>query len=223
MSGPQIQKNTRAQQHKNTRVAVTYALMTCVLTLAGCAETQQHEGVEQICVANLEKLRAMQVAEDVLGKMHFTIAKADTERGLIRTRPLPGAQFFEFWRSDNVGVFNATEANLHSIRRIVELDMSQRGEELCITCNVKAQRLNMPEREISSSARAYAMFSRSTSSLQELKLHPEQKRDMAWVDLGNDTNLATEILKRIEKRMVPRSPSSVSRTSHESRATRDEK
>lgn len=218
MSGPQIQKNTRAQQHKNTRVAVTYALMTCALMLAGCAETQQHEGVEQICVANLEKLRAMQVAEDVLGKMHFAIAKADSERGLIRTRPLPGAQFFEFWRSDH-----SAEANLHSIRRIVELNMSQRGEELCIACNVKAQRLNMPEHEISSSARAYAMFSKSTSSLQELRLHPQQEKGMAWADLGNDTNLATEILKRIEKRMVPRSPSSVSRTSHESRATRDEK
>ena len=63
------------------------------------------------------------------------------------------------------------------------------------------QRLALPERQISSSTRAYEMFSRSTSSMQSLKLNPEQKADMAWVDLGNDKRLATEILKRIKERI----------------------
>jgi len=194
-----MQKNKRTQEHKSTRPLMTYALITYALMLAGCAKQQQFKAVEQICVPDTGKAEAMQAAEDVLGKMHFTIDKADAERGLIRTRPLPGAQFFEFWRSDNVGAFNSTEANLHSIRRVAELNISQQGGQLYIGCNVKVSRLSLPEHQISSSARAYQMFSQSSPAMQILALHPQQKKGMAWVDLGNDTMLATEILKRIEK------------------------
>lgn len=185
------------------------------LLLTGCAEEQQYGAVEPICVENVNKLEAMEIAEDVLAKMHFTIEKADAEpatpgidtrrwRGYIRTRPLAGAQFFEFWRSDNAGTDNWLESNLHSIRRVVELNMSeqdegppQSGNRLCINCDVQKYRLSMPEHEVSSSARAYEMFSESNPALQNLRLNPEQKAGMAWIDLGKDRQLAAEILKRI--------------------------
>ena len=196
-----MQKNKRTQEHKSTRPLIPYALITCALVLTGCAEQQQFKAVEQICVPDTGKAEAMQAAEDVLGKMHFTIDKADAEQGLIRTKPLPGAQIFEFWRSDNVGAFNSAEANLHSIRRVAELDITRQGGQLYIGCNVKVSRLSLPEHQISSSARAYQMFSQSSPAMQILALHPQQKKGMAWVDLGNDTRLATEILKRIEKQI----------------------
>ena len=129
--------------------------------------------------------------------MYFTIEKADAQNGLIRTRPLPGAQFFEFWRSDNIGTDNTIAANLHTIRRTVTLDINQQDQELRIGCEVQAQRLSLPERQVSSSARVYGMFSISSPSLQRLKLNPEQKKEMAWIDLGSDTRLEAEILKRI--------------------------
>lgn len=168
--------------------------------LAGCAKEQQFKTVEPIYIPNKDVQKAMQIAEDVLGEMHFTIAKADAELGVIRTRPLTGAQFFEFWRSDNIGAYSSVEANLHSIRRIVELDISQQGQKLRISCDVNVQRLSLPERGVSSSGRAYSMFTESSSSIQRLKLNPEQKKGMAWVDLGRDQKLATEILRRIENR-----------------------
>jgi len=180
----------------------SYALMAYALIVAGCAEPYRHETVEQICPAGIDKQQAMQIAEDVLAKMHFTIAKSDANLGVIRTRPLAGAQFFEFWRKDNVGAFNTAEANLHSIRRIAECSLRQQGTQLCIRCNVNAQRLYLPEREIYSRSRAYDMFSQSGPSRQTLKLNPEQKQGMTWVDLGNDTKLATVILKRIENKIA---------------------
>jgi len=185
------------------------------LLLTGCAEEQQYGAVEPICVENVNKLEAMEIAEDVLAKMHFTIEKADAEtatagidtrrwRGFIRTRPLAGAQFFEFWRSDNAGADNWLESNLHSIRRVVELNMSeqdevppQSGNRLCINCDVQKYRISMPEHQVSSSSRAYEMFSESNPALQNLRLNPEQKAGMAWIDLGKDRQLAAEILKRI--------------------------
>lgn len=180
----------------------SYALSLFALILAGCAEPHRYEAVEQICLSDTSKAEAMQTIEDVLGEMHFTIAKSDAELGVIRTRPLAGAQFFEFWRKDNIGAFNAAEANLHTIRRITECSLKQQGTQLCIHCNVNTQRLRLPEREIRSRSRAYGIFSQSGRSRQTLKLHDEQRQSMAWVDLGQDKQLATVILKRIENKIT---------------------
>lgn len=187
-----------------------YTLMTCVLMAAGCA--QQNSAPPRVKVQDnalyverdqgIGTADLMEVAEGVLARMYFTIEKADAQSGLIRTRPLPGAQFFEFWRSDNIGTDNTLAANLHTIRRTVSLDISQQGQELRIGCNVQAQRLSLPERQVNSSARVYGMFSQSNSSLQRLKLNPEQKKEMAWIDLGSDKRLEAEILKRIETGIV---------------------
>jgi len=225
----QGQKSIRAQGQKYTSTLCTYALMTCAFVLAGCAEQQQYGAVKPICVdpapklaparnretgndrsltkgilVRGDKLQAMEMAENILAKMHFTIEKADAERGFIRTRPLGGAQFFEFWRSDNVGADNWLESNLHSIRRVVELKMSEQEEGLCINCDVWIYRLSLPERHVSSSARAYEMFSESNPALQNLRFYPEQKAAMAWIDLGKDGRLAAEILERISSMLDTR-------------------
>ncbi len=203
-----MQKRKRIQDTRQTTLIRRVGFLILGLLLAGCTEQQQYGAVKPICVDNIDKIQAMETAEDVLAKMHFTIEKADTNpatlgtnarrwRGFIRTRPLSGAQFFEFWRSDNVGAGNWLESNLHSIRRVVELNMSEQDEGLCINCDVQVHRLSLPERRVSSSARAYDMFSASSPALQRIELNPEQKESMAWIDLGKDTQLAAEILKRI--------------------------
>jgi len=241
-------QDTRLKTQDSRNITFVFGLwsVVCGLLLAGCAEQQQYGAVKPICadpapklaptgnqetrndrsltqgiLVRGDKLEAMEIAEEVLAKMRFTIEKADADpatpgidtrrwRGFIRTRPLAGAQFFEFWRSDNVGADNWLESNLHSIRRVVELNMSeqdegppQSGNRLCINCDVQKYRLSLPEHQVSSSARAYEMFSESSPALQNLRLNPEQKAGMAWIDLGKDRQLAAEILKRIENRVKP--------------------
>lgn len=176
--------------------------VVCGLFLAGCAKQQQYEQVQPLCLENLQTTDAMRAAENVLAAMHFRIAKFDPNTGYIQTRPLPAAQFFEFWRTDNVGPSNAAEANLHSLRRTAELRIAPQAERLCIDCEVRVQRLSMPPQDTTSAPRAYQMFSKSTSSLQKLRLSPEQQERMAWIDLGNDSRLSAEILKRIEQRLT---------------------
>jgi hypothetical protein len=206
-----MQKNEKKQERSSIYSLCKYTLMTCALMAAGCApQTSAPLRVKvQGSVLYVEQDQGigtadlMEVAEDVLANMYFTIDKADADSGLIRTRPLPGGQFFEFWRSDNAGTDNALAANLHTIRRTVTLDISQEGQELRIGCNVQAQRLSLPERQVSSSTtRVYGMFSQSSQSLQKLKLNPEQKKEMAWIDLDRDSRLEAEILKRIETGIV---------------------
>jgi hypothetical protein len=208
----EMPQNRRRQKHKSTRNLCAYSMLTCALVLAGCAQQPSAPLVVKVQdgILHVEQSRGigtadmMEVTEDVLAGMHFTIEKADVQSGFIRTRPLPGAQFFEFWRSDNVGSDNTLAANLHTIRRTVTLNISQQGEQLHIGCEVQAQRLSLPQRQVSSSARLYGMFSLSSPSLQRLKLNPEQKKEIAWIDLGRDSRLEAEILKRIETRIVRR-------------------
>jgi len=200
-----MQKNRRTDEFKTAHSLCVYALMTCAVVLAGCAQQQRRDIAEPVYARNIGKAETMELAEEVLAGMNFSIEKADLENGLIRTRPLPGAQFFELWRSDNVGAENSLRANLHTIRRTVEIDVTQQGEEFCIGCDVRVQRLSLPEREAgSSSARAYEMYSRSSPSLQKLRFDPQQEKGMAWIDLGGDTQLAAEILKRIEEQIARR-------------------
>ena len=185
------------------RTIITTTLISYMLVLTGCAR-QQLETVEQICIQNITKAKAMEAGEDVLGRFHFRIDKSDAELGYIRTRPLASAKFFEFWRNDNVGWRNSAEANLHSIRRIVELDIARQGGQLCIGCDVKVQRLNLPETDVTSSGRVYGMFSASGRSMQKLKLRPEQRKNIVWIELGPDEKLATKILKSLEEQIANR-------------------
>ena len=217
-----MRNDKRTKEYKSVSNLCTYALMTCALVLAGCARQQRQTPTGQIYVPNIGKAETMKAAEQVLAEMHFPIEKADVRSGYIRTRPLPGAQFFEFWRSDNVGGENSLQANLHTIRRTADLDISRRGSRVRIDCNVRVQRLSLPERDVSSSARAYGMFTRSSPSLQKLKFDAKQKKDMAWIDLDEDILLAEEILRRIEKQIEDGNLSSAPRPGDESQPAENE-
>jgi len=170
------------------------------LVAAGCQQAQ-FQPREQICVTDTSTEQLLASAEDVLMRMHFVIDKADVQAGFITTRPLAGAQSFEFWRSDNVGSFNSSEADLHTIRRSVELNAESQDDKLCIRCSVRTERLSLPEHEIASNTMAYRMFTQSTQSIQRLYLHPKQKEEMAWLELGRDARLETEILNRLENKL----------------------
>ncbi len=189
---------------KTTRLLL---LPSCVLfcLAAGCAQTERFEAIDQICIPDAKTEQAMQAAEDVLTKMNFTIEKADAgstdaQQGFIKTRPLRAAQVFEPWRSDNIGPFNTAEANLHTIRRIAQMNLTRSDQQLCIDCEVKTQRLSLPQRRASTS-RAYGLFSTSKPSTQRLKLDAEQTKAMTWIDLGQDKMLSTAILKHLKERL----------------------
>jgi hypothetical protein len=169
-----------------------------LLLFAGCQAEQPFESKKRVCREDIKKPELMHLAKDVLGEMYFVIEKADTERGLIKTKPLPGAQFFEVWRSDNIGEYNTAEANLHSIVRTAQLIFSRNNNQICVDCTVKIHRLSMPEKEVNSTSRAYSMFFDGAGSLQKLKLSSRQIEQMAWLDMGRDERLETEIINRIE-------------------------
>jgi hypothetical protein len=180
---------------------VLWTLFTLVCLFYGCAQKQQIKP-EPICLANQDLASAMKQSELVLLKLKFTVEKADISSGIMRTKPLPGSQFFEIWKPDNRDGYSMAMSNLHSIQRTAELNFIQRNDLLCIDCNVVIERLSIPEKEIDSSARAYSMFSSGNESMQALNLNPEQEAKMDWINIGQDNKLETVILDKIYKQLT---------------------
>lgn len=177
-------------------------ILAGLVLVAGCAAPVQRTESTPLILPGVDKARAIEVAEDVLRDMHFTVDKLDVEFGLIRTYPLSGAQFFEFWRQDNVTARAAAEANLHSLRRTVELRFEPGGEDVRVACDVQVERLSIPEMEIGGMAQAASLYTAGSASLQRLQLNAQQARNMAWIDLGPDPALERAILARLRDKMA---------------------
>jgi hypothetical protein len=143
----------------------------------------------------------MTAAEEVLTGMHFEIEKFDVDAGYIRTASLSGSQSFELWRSDSVGSFNQTEADRFSIRRAVEINISEQTGQMCVNCIATTQRLSMPQNLAADDQGRPIMYPGQKSS-QKPKSGSEHKSTISWTDLGRDNQLETEILKRIEKKLA---------------------
>ena len=191
-------KTGRVKMSKGKRV---YFMTVALLAgLVGCGREYEISGPEPICVRTVDKGRVMEIAEDVLVRMNFVVEKYDAKAGFIRTKPLRAGQIFEFWRRDNVGPAATAEANLHSIRRQVRLDISESDDQVFVKCGVGIERLSLPEKEIIGVAQLGGMFTNSGRSRQRLRLNVEQQRKMAWIDLGSDAALERKILTLIEKK-----------------------
>ncbi len=185
----------------NIRKCMFAAAMALAAVLAGCS-SQQVAAPGPLSVAGANKTRVMSVAEDVLTQMRFTVEKADVEKGYIRTRPLRGGQLFEIWRKDNVSAGQVAEANLHSIQRTVELNITESDAGVQVKCDVGVRRLSLPENDHATRSRAASMFTASSTSLQRLTVNPEQAQQMEWIELGPDPALETRILQLIKRRIT---------------------
>lgn len=167
----------------------------CMLTLmiSGCAAPQL---TETRCISNIDKQQAVAAADQVLAGMHFRFETIDEQRGILRARALPAAQFFELWRADNVTGKQAFEANIHSIRRTATIQITEENKRICIDCTVTVHRLSRPEPLDVSQMRAFSIFAREKSDITRIE-YQRQEEPVRWIDLGRDSKLEAEIINLI--------------------------
>ncbi|OHB53948.1 MAG: hypothetical protein A2Y07_09630 [Planctomycetes bacterium GWF2_50_10] len=177
-----------------------YLGILCVFFLVGCHSKQTKQPLERIC-APASTQQAFDTSVKVLEKMHFTIEKADLQHGIITTRPLPAAQFFEFWRSDTRGAFNFAESNLQSVERTAEIQITTVEGQACVDCTVFGKRLSLPEKEITSPTDVPGMFTKSASNVQRMQMNKQQRAAAQWIDLGPDPQLQSYILSKIQRKL----------------------
>jgi len=177
-----------------------YLGILCVFFIVGCHSKQAKGPLERIC-SPASNQQAFDASVKVLEKLHFTIEKADLQHGIITTRPLPAAQFFEFWRSDTRGIYNFAESNLQSVERTAEIQITNLDGQACVDCTVSCKRLSLPEKEISSPTDVPGMFSKSASSVQRMQMNKQQRAGAQWIELGPDSQLQSYILGKIQKKL----------------------
>jgi hypothetical protein len=175
--------------------------LLCLVVMCGCGKQAEVKESEPLCLAPTDREQFMEIAEDALVSMYFVIEKYDIDAGFIKTKPLSGAQFFEFWRKDNTSFKKAAEANIHSIHRIVQMTVDEGEQGLCMKCDVKVERLSIPEEEFLIMSEVQKTFSEK-SSLQSLRTPEKKQSKMTWIDLGKDPVLETKILKTIERKFT---------------------
>jgi hypothetical protein len=177
--------------------------------------------VQILCPDGAATAAVIGAAENILRRMHFAIEKLDVQQGLVKTRPLRGAQVFEFWRTDNASALGCAEANVQSIRRTVQLRVRTEGRgqrtedggqkteqgdaaQLRVECAVSVQRLSLPEDEIVGTSEAYRLHLGISPAWQRIGVGPQPRRRMTWIDLGEDRDLAARILAHVEQRLQRR-------------------
>ena len=181
------------------KIVTILFLMTGCILFSGCGSKQQAASDEPVCLSNTLTDQAMDAAQTVLLKMHFDIEKYDTDARYICTRPLSGAQFFEVWKRDNASASSAAQANLYSLRRIVELNFTPQNTTTYVRCHVQVLRLSIPERPIEGASRMGGAFTESNSRYQTLEVDRHKQAQIEWIDVGPDHDLQRKILKRIQK------------------------
>ncbi len=183
----------------NRWIFVTISCFYALLFL-GCTEkTGPLPPTGQQCLERGGVETAMQEAEDMLFRMNFVIEKFDPDSGVILTRWLYGAQFFQFWRGDTVGKFNTAESNMHSISRQVEMEFSSEGGQVCIDCRVNMRRFSVVDDNIRGMAWVDSLVTGGDIDEQEIRL--SEDKEYNWIDLGRDGNLERKLLDIMKKRL----------------------
>ncbi len=176
------------------RVTLFLLAMMSAGMLSGCAKKFQLEPGVPLCVSYNSRPQFMELCEDALVGMQFVVEKYDLQGGYIKTRPLRGGQFFEFWRKDNVGFDNFAEANVQSLLRTIELNITETGNKFCVQCTSSVRRLSIPETDVVSFSHNAGIFTGGSVTMQKLRLN---NADIEWIELGADPRLETNILERI--------------------------
>jgi len=172
--------------------------LICVLGL-GCASQDLSLPPDPACLPGISVDQAMESARTVLTKMQCELEKDDPEARYMRTRPLSGAQFFEFWRRDNASAASGAQANLHSIRRIVELEFAPENAITCVQCRVQVLRLSVPEQPLEGTTRMGGIYTESSSREQSLEVDSRRAAEMEWLDAGPDHALESKILTLVRQ------------------------
>lgn len=135
--------------------------------------------------------------------------RVDRERGLIVTRRATSGQWFEFWRVDSQGAYQAFESSLHTIARIVTVTLdpltpagaasetqpaTAHADRYRLTVRVDKSRYSAPERQVTTASGALAIYSERIPTTEGLRRGESPRAH--WVPLGRDTLLEAYLLAK---------------------------
>jgi hypothetical protein len=151
----------------------------------------------------------------VLRRYDFPPDRVDPARGLIVSDPATSGQWFEWWRVDSQGAYQTLESSLHTMRRIVTVNLEPLDTEgdrpaeegagplaetpgagrYRLIVRVDKSRYSAPERQITTASGALAIYSERIPTTEGLR--GAESRGAHWVPLGRDPLLEAYLLERL--------------------------
>lgn len=144
-------------------------------------------------------------AERSVKDLFFVIDRRDWRAGVLTTRPMISAQWFEPWRGDASTSAARTESTLASVRRTVRFEFATLDDGTTeVRPRVLVEREAVVERRVTSSALVRGAFSRRTLRGSIESDRGVELPDRYWYAVGRDTAMERQLAARIESLVARR-------------------
>ncbi len=183
------------------RWAAGLAILGVAVLLVGCQAPGQPTGPTETVLRIPDYEAFFDASLSVLRFYDFPPDRVDRTRGLVVSRPTTSGQWFEWWRVDSPGAYQLAESSLHTLRRIVTVNVEPAAgsTESEGTYNVRVQvdksRYSTPERQITTTSGALAIYSEQVPTVEGLR--GPASRGAQWVPLGRDPLLESFLLAKL--------------------------
>jgi hypothetical protein len=186
-------------------------------TAVNPATTQPSYWLDQPAPANAQAddfQRLWSASEDVARDFLFRLDRQDFRAGLLTTRPMVSAQWFEPWRRDVRTAKDRNESSLATIRRTIRFEFAQEAEggAYRVTPKVLVERQSMAEQRITSSV-VYQQYFRRPLRPQD-RPRGTRESDVGiylpnryWYPIGRDQAFEKALAEAIQKRVAAAPPS----------------
>ena len=121
----------------------------------------------------------------------------DRASGRVVTERTTGGQWFELWRADSRGAYQALESSLHTVGRIATISVEplDSAEQCRVSVRVDKERYSAPERQITTASGALRIYSERVPTNEGLRRAASARAH--WVPLGRDALLESFLLARL--------------------------
>lgn len=193
---------------------ITFAplVVACALPLWGCRAPAPPTGPTTAVVHVADYDAFVDSTLSVLRRYDFPPERVDRLHGQIVSTPTTGGQWFEWWREDSRGGYQLLESSLHTIRRVVtvdiepldtpadaapttsapETDVATPGAYR-VRVQVDKSRYSAPERQITTTSGALRIYSAAVPTAEGRRA----PRRPLWTPLGRDALLEEWLLTKI--------------------------
>ena len=173
-----------------------------ILLLIGCTEKRKPQW-EAIAVEKASFDQVWDACLDSLKDRGLEVDRQDRRFGLIVSEPTVGQQAFEFWRKDAVSSDDLLLSSLHTIRRIVAINVTSQGPmKFEVRVEAQAQRASIPGDQLDNAAEAFELvrqYGVPAAPSRSDYLRPQA--EPVWVDIGREPDLEQYILEDISQRL----------------------
>ena len=185
----------------------TFLLVTMIWMFfpGGCMSPAVSSVAEPVVVIG-DADEIWQACQDELKERGFRLDLVDRREGIILCYPQVSKQWFEFWCQDVVTSEELVESSLHTVRRIIQIEMDDQGDQSYVLyCRALVERLWRGTEIVGGRVRAREILGKSagripvygTSSTAEAALEE-------WLPVGEDYALASSILQSISRARAKR-------------------